>query len=231
LCRLLAETGVSGAPGSHFHKPSLEAWAASYGIERGGASDDETRAAVFAAALEKGRGGTDVFGLRLQRHSFAFFTAQLSIMYPDHGSDRERLEAAFGRTLFIHLTRENKLDQAISYVKAMQSGLWHAAPDGTEIERLSAPADPVYDRAAIAAQLEASCRMEAEWVDWFAQEGITPLKITYDALSADPHAARARVLEVLGVEFEPESAAVPVAKLADAVNQEWAERFRREVPG
>ena len=81
LCRSLAETGLSGAPGSHFHEPSLAAWAAHYEIE-GRATEDETRAAVFAAAMAKGRGGTDVFGLRLQRHSFAYFVEQLGLMYP-----------------------------------------------------------------------------------------------------------------------------------------------------
>ncbi|MEM9343441.1 MAG: Stf0 family sulfotransferase [Pseudomonadota bacterium] len=230
LCRLLEETGVSGAPDSHFHQPSRAAWMEHFGVEER-ATEAETLAAVFARAVEKGRGGTDVFGLRLQRQSFAYFAETLRVMYPGFGTDVDRMEAAFGRTLFIHLTRENKLDQAISYVKAKQSGLWHRAPDGMEIERLSAPAEPVYDRAAIAAQLEASLRMDAEWVDWFSQEGIAPLRIAYDALSEDPHGARASVLDALGVAFEPVGDALPVARLADAVNAEWAKRFRREMPG
>ena len=116
-------------------------------------------------------------------------------------------------------------------MKAKQSGLWHMATDGTEIERLSAPADPVYDREAIADQLEASFRMDAEWAAWFAQERIAPLRITYDALSEDPHGVRAQVLAALGLAYEAERVAVPVAKLADGLNVEWAERFRREVPG
>ena len=34
-------------------------------------------------------------------------------------------------------SRENKLAQAVSLIKAEQTGLWHIAPDGTELERVA----------------------------------------------------------------------------------------------
>ncbi len=135
----------------------------------------------------------------------------------------------FGKTLFVHLTRENRLDQAISYVKAKQSGLWHMAPDGTELERLSEPKEPVYDATAIAAQFALSEQMETEWKAWFSKEKIKPLRVTYGELSAAPYATLGRVLKALGLKSEPrDEVTPPVAKLADATNQEWAERFLLE---
>lgn len=150
LCRLLAATGVAGRPASLFHEPSLDDWRERFGLsgekERG---ERDMLAQIFTSALERGRGGTGLFGLRLQRHSFAFFSEKLAVLHPDRPDDAARLEAAFGPTLFIHLTRLDKIGQAVSYVKAQQSGLWHRASDGTELERLSPPREPVYDAALL----------------------------------------------------------------------------------
>ena len=192
-------------------------------------SRHEALKAAFASAFERGKGNGEIFALRLQHHSFAYFAEQLSLLYPSLFDDKSRFQAAFGRTLFIHLTRKNKLEQAISYVKAAQSGLWHIASDGTELERLSAPREPFYDREMIASQRDAFTQMEAAWQAWFAQEQIEPLQVTYDELSAAPYATLGRVLRAIGLAAEPiDERTPPVAKLADAINREWFERFQCE---
>lgn len=231
LCRLLREVGHAGFPDSHFHEPNLDEWLGCYGFRKEQfRTSKDALTAVFQAALDYGRGTSEIFGLRLQRHSFDFFMEQLNVLYPYLPDDKSRLIAAFGETLFIHLTRESKLDQAISYVKATQSGLWHLAPDGTEIERLSEPKEPVYDAAAISSQLQLFERMEAGWRAWFRNEGIEPLRVTYEELSAAPNMTLARVLEALGLEHEQIAAiAPPTVKLADTTNREWAERFQQEL--
>lgn len=233
LCRLLAATGVAGRPGSLFHEPSLAAWLAYYDLDADSfSSRTESLRAIFRAARDKGRGGTDVLGLRLQRGSFAFFMQQLAILYPNRASDRARIEAAFGRTLFVHLTRPDKLDQAISITRAEQSGLWHRAPDGTEIERLAPPQEPVYDGAAIGAHLRQLTAYDRDWRAWFDAEGIAPHRITYDALSTDPAGTLADLLLSLGLDPAAASGIEPdVAKLADATNRAWRERFLAETPG
>jgi LPS sulfotransferase NodH len=230
LCRLLREVGNAGFPESHFHAPSLEKWLGHYGL---GQTEFSTRQdalkAVLKSAQERGRGASDIFGLRLQRHSFDFFIEQLCVLYPSLPNDNSRIDAAFGKTLFVHLTRENKLDQAISYVKAKQSGLWHMAPDGTELERLSEPKEPIYDATAIAAQLALSEQMETDWKAWFAKEQIKPMQVTYGELSAAPYATLGRILKALGLESGTrDEVTPPVAKMADATNREWAKRFRSE---
>jgi len=230
LCQLLQESGIAGIPESYFHEPSLEKWLGNYELQN---VEFKTRhdalKAVFNSAYKHGKGACDIFGLRLQRHSFGFFMKQLSSLYPSLSSDKLRIEAAFGNTLFIHLSRENKLDQAISYVKAKQSGLWHMASDGTELERLSPPKTLVYDPAAISAQLALSEQMETEWEAWFAKEQISPLRVTYNELSVAPYATLTRILQTLGLECEPrKEGKPPVAKLADETNHIWAERFQSE---
>lgn len=70
LCKLLAATGISGNPGSYFHRPSIAEWLA-YFEPAADASRPEADilATIFRAAIAKGSGDTSMFGLRLQRHS------------------------------------------------------------------------------------------------------------------------------------------------------------------
>lgn len=237
MCRLLAQTGLAGRPGSHFHEPSLTAWRGYYGLAENPqipARDD--LAAIFRAAIATGRGDGGVFGLRLQRHSAPFFFDQLAALHPDQSSDRARIEAAFGRTAFLHLTRADKLEQAISYIIADQSGLWHRHADGAELERLSAPAAPAYDAERITRQIAIFERDEADWRRWFQREGIAPLTIGYDDLAADPRSALRAALQGIGFGAEAAAAAADrarpdTAKLSDNTNREWAARFRKDYCG
>lgn len=231
LCKLLSATGVAGHPGSHFHEPSQEAWLAYFGLPVvAGEAEPVTLRRVFAAAIHKGRGGTDVYGLRLQRHSFDFFMEKLAVLHAGLATDLERLNEAFGETLFIHLIRQDKVEQAVSYVKAEQSGLWHRAPDGTELERLSEPREPQYDFEAIKAEYDRFTGFDRDWLSWFEHQRIQPLRITYEDLSTDPLRELARILTRLGLDAQKAEGVMPgVAKLADAVSAEWTARFRNEL--
>ncbi len=230
LCRMLREIGHAGFPDSHFHEPSLEKW---LGYHRLNADDfdksEDVLRAIFDAAHQTGCAGSGIFGLRLQRRSFDFFMQQLKVLHPSCDGDKARVEREFGRTLFIHLTRQSKLDQAISVVKATQTGLWHKAPDGTELERNGAAQEPVYDATAISAEMAVFVKADEDWKLWFAAQDIKPLRISYDDLSADPYAQLSRIVAALGLAYEPaDKTVVPVAKLSDNVSREWADRFRSE---
>ena len=230
LCRMLTDTGVAGAPNSHFHKPSLAAWARAHKVDvPAPPAEVEALPRILLAARQTGRGGTDVFGARIQQESFAFFRDQLAVLYPEEGDDLGRITAAFGTTKIFYLTRGDKVGQAVSVVKAQQTGLWHQAPDGTEIERLTPPAEPVYDGAALKEAYDGFLAREAGWAAWFDAEGIAPVRITYEALSEDPIGRLRDVLAAIGQDPAVADEVEPgTAKLADAVSQQWVERFREE---
>lgn len=230
LCKLLAATDISGKPESYFHTPSADNWAKTLDLTlTDAASEQEAIADIFEAVRAKGRGNTSIFGLRLQRHSVDYFLQKLAKLHPDNPTDLLRFEAAFGRTAFIHLTRMDKVEQAVSYLKAEQTGLWHQAPDGTELERISPPAPPQYDAAAIQERYDRFQAFDRGWTRWFTAEGIHPIRITYEALSADPIGTLRDLLDQLGLERMAASGVTPmVAKLADHTNADWATRFRAE---
>ncbi len=232
MCRLLAATGKSGNPDSHFHSPSVSDWMGYYEISPDKfANDLDLLTAIFQAARNRGTGNTGIFGLRLQRQSFEYFMQKLRVLCAGDpaDSDADHILNYFGKTLFIHLTRRNKLEQAISLVKATQTGLWHKAPDGTELERLSAEQELNYDASAIVRHLAELTDMDAHWVSWFAGQGMKPLRISYEDLSDDPEGMLTKILEHLGVDQgHARGIEVPVAKLADETNKLWASRFLAE---
>ncbi|MEH6675719.1 Stf0 family sulfotransferase [Phenylobacterium sp.] len=230
LCRLLAETGVAGKPASHFHEPALAEWTRRLGVEPdAAASEREVVEACIHAALARGRSDNGLFGLRLQRPSFDFFFSRLALVHADERSERARFEGVFGRTLFIHLFRADKVDQAVSCLKAEQTGLWHVAADGSDLERVGPPRAPEYDGQKLQGWVKAMTGYDRDWNAWFDAEAITPVRIAYDDLSADPKGAVRRVLEALALDPAPADRVSPsVRKMADDTNRDWAARFRAE---
>jgi len=231
LCKLLEATGKSGIPDSYFHNPSLSGWLKSHELcSDDFASDRDALSEIINSARKRGTGDTGIFGLRLQRGSFDFFMQQITMRQPGCKSDVERIQAEFGNTLFIYLARQSKLEQAISRVKAVQTGLWHKAADGTEMERQSDPKEPYYDAEAISRNLAELTALDEAWLNWFDQQRLLPLKLSYDELSHNPAAVLARVLRELGLD-ETMAHAInpPVAKLADATNRIWAEYYSAQM--
>ena len=230
LCKLLGATGVAGNPASWFYDPSVGDWLDELDVvPQPEATERQILDVVFRAAIARGSGGKGPFGLRQQGDSFPFLFEKLALLSPQETTDAGRFQKVFGATLFIHLTRRDKVDQAVSYLKAEQTGLWHVAPDGSELERVSPHREPVYDAEKLRACFEMVTAYDCVWNDWFSREQINPFRISYDDLAADPIGTLRDVLGSLGLERLAANDVTPgVRKLADRTNHEWAERFRVE---
>lgn len=229
LCKMLAATGIAGNPESLFYRPCLDDWMTRLNVEPKGTTERELLESIIRAAIQKGRGKTPVFGLRQQRPSFSFLCEKLAILHSEAMTDLERLERTFGPTQFIYLSRSDKLPQAISYLKAQQTGLWHVATDGSELERTAASQEPQYDAFRIRECLTALTAYDEGWNEWFAHEGIEPIRISYDELSDAPVAALRMLLGRLGLNPEVANGVVPtVRKMADAISEDWISRFRSD---
>lgn len=231
LCSLLFASGVAGNPKSYFHKPVVREWLEHFELSPDeSASEAEILQLIFNAAKSRGTVGTGLFGLRMQRPSFRFFIEQLNLLHPGLSTDKQRIEAEFGNTCFIHLTRLDKVAQAVSLLKAEQTGLWHVARDGSELERLSAPQLPSYNAEAIRQHVTVLSSYERCWAEWFSSEKIEPYRITYEALSSDSQGTVIHLLSHLGVDCSAAADIVPgVTRMSDSVSREWVERFRTEL--
>jgi LPS sulfotransferase NodH len=231
LCDLLTATKTAGNPDSFYRRQSISWWAKEWNLpDREAMSRTDFELAYLNAAIRAGKGGTVIFGLRLMRENLEELQAILGRIFPRLASGKARFEKTFGKLLYIHLSREDKLAQAISLVKAEQTGLWHIAPDGSEIERLAPPQEPRYDFERIkreAARLEND---DAAWAAWFREQRITPLSVSYERLSANPAAILASICQALGVQAPKAHDIRPgVAKLADETSLDWMRRYRLEL--
>ena len=231
LCKMLTATACAGVPESYFHTPSVADWLKEYGLRQAGYPNSVAALrAVFAQVSKQGRGATQLFGLRVQRPSFAFLVQHMALLFPEAKTDLARFEAAFGRTRFVHLTRQDKLAQAVSMVRAEQTGLWHRHADGRELERLAPASAPIYDRLAIAQKMALLAGYDRSWLDWFEREQIDPLRIEYEDLAANPEAVLWQVMQELGCDPAAAARVVPqTAKLSDRLSAEWMARFSADI--
>jgi LPS sulfotransferase NodH len=125
---------------------------------------------------------------------------------------------------WIHIRREDLVAQAVSYVKADQSGVFAISGRAPRLRR------PVYfDDGALVEAFERVRDGARLWSDFFTRSGITPIAVTYEELDADYEGTVARVLSELG--FTDVAVPPPIhRRQADEVNAAWAARFRSMHP-
>ena len=215
LCALLRASGVAGWPESWFRAADRADWAVEWRAAPGFGG-------YLAAARVAGRHAGSVFGLRMMGENLGDLLGDLAVMIPLPTGDRQRLSDALGVTQYIHLYRRNLVAQAVSRLRAEVSGIWHPG-----IEEAAQPVQPSYDFAAIRGFVGAARAENAGWERWFSTQGITPLKVDYEDLAADPAGVAGRVLDHLGLTAAHRLTA-PNRRMADATSALWAARFRAE---
>ena len=230
LCDLLHDTGVAGNPHSFFRREDFAEWAEEFNVPVAEWPDHQAfDQSYLEAAVKYGTGTTQLFGMRLMWESLGDLSFRLENLFPGLPGDSARFQAAFGLPVYLHLSREDKVAQAVSRCKAQQTGLWHVDADGTERERIKAGGTPSYDGKELAKLLTELEDHDAAWARWFTRQGLVPVSITYEMLSSDPQATLALVLSALGQdETIAETVEPRTARLADKESREWADRFRAE---
>lgn len=224
LCRWLWATGRVGAPKEYLNPMQVRDWTVRAGGVRGwlhrplvgpavgvagrGAWDDPRVREHLAAVRARRTGSTGWFGLKLHWHHAARW-------FVDPGRD---LDAFLPVDRWVRMRRDDRLAQAVSWTRALQTGRWAAH------QRAWAPAR--YDRAAITARLADLETAEAGWDALLA--GRRVLDVRHEALVADPEATIRRVLAFLDVPHA-DRVTIPAAPLrpqADATNAAWIARHR-----
>lgn len=122
---------------------------------------------------------------------------------------------------WVRITRRDEVRQAISFVRAAQTESWNS--------NMAATSTPVYDADAIAAALRRIDDENESWDRHLARLGVEPLRVTYEALVADPDSVVRRILDSVGasVDTVPPAGTRPQS---DETNREWARRFLAERP-
>jgi trehalose 2-sulfotransferase len=249
LCHALDETGVAGHPEEYFEAlrrsglprrpheyfdPSRHANI----IERlafrempDGAAEPnplwhpDTYDQYLAWALEQGTTANGVFGAKLMWGYLGDFSQLLRGIEGMEGRPLgELLARSFPGLRYIRISRENKVRQAISLWKAVQTQAWKR--EAGEVAR-SGTQQPVFSFRAINYLVRQLTAHDASWDAYFLGLGYEPLSISYEELAESTDAVIARVLEHLGIKAPGgrRPAAPRLSVQADEVSEEWVRRF------
>jgi LPS sulfotransferase NodH len=164
-----------------------------------------------------------VFGTKVMWLYMADLQERLAEL-PGFGAleDAQRLAGLLGDVRYVHVTRADRVAQAVSMWRAVQTRAWRA-DTGEAVE-------PVYSFAGIAHLVELLGAGDRAWDGWFEREEIEPLHVEYDDLAADPAGTLHRTLTFVGVagEFAGEPPVPSMRRQSGQQSREWAERYRRE---
>ncbi|MGN9763869.1 Stf0 family sulfotransferase [Micromonospora sp. SD12] len=233
LLGLLESTGVAGRPQAYFRSPDESLWADRWRLPRT-ADGGFDHADFVRAALAAGRTDNGVFGAKLMWGTLEELLARLAASHPDlAGDDVALLGRAFGRTGFVFLRRDDVLAQAVSRLRAEQTGEWFLGGSGEISGDAGTGRAPRFDADGIRHYLDEIGEHNAAWEQWFASRGIRPHVVRYEELTEDMAATTRRILDFLRLDV-PEDAFAIVPRhrrQADELNRQWIERYRAEVSG
>ena len=217
LCEALEATAVAGRPREYFEaiketglprRPREYFWgvrspevlrllpddAQLNGFEPASEWSRHDYARYLAASLTEGTSPNGVFGAKLMWGYFGDFM-ELMRGIPRFAAmgDGSLLAAAFPGLRYVFVSRNDKVRQAVSLWRALQTGAWRSEHDGANPD-----ARVVYSFDAIDHLLDQLRRSEDAWRGFFFRTGQRPLTLLYEdvpAISRGPYDASSTTSE------------------------------------
>jgi trehalose 2-sulfotransferase len=205
LCLTLWETGVLGAPWEYFNYDTEKRFM--YSRLAAQSPGDYLRKLTACRTSRNG-----VFGVKAHFRHFEVALRE----YPP-------LIEVMRDVKFVYINRRDKVAQAVSLARALQTGAWFTFSKADKFPLF-------YSREFIDECLEEVRRQALSWIMWFREHRVTPLTVHYESLLADPAATVANVASYVGVELDA-TARLPIPRLAkqsDGINQDWCTRYRQD---
>ena len=150
---------------------------------------------------------------------------RLSVIHLDErGTPLDLLESFFGNTRFVHIKRDDVLAQAVSWLRAEQTGTWHVDDPSVPAEETGPTRFDYHELRRYASLIESH---NAAWTSWFADVGVEPYVLKYEDLDADRVGTTRSLLQFLGLRF-PARVTITASnvRMADDVTSEWKERYK-----
>lgn len=213
----LSATACAGRPNQFFLAKYEQKFAQKHGVRSadfGGYVRGIVRSASSANA---------VFGFKLMSWYLDAFLGRLrgtGIFGGPNQSDLQILRFAFPRLQFVQIVRTNKLRQAISKARALQSGVWKVKGEGH-----GAPED--FDAELIDQCLRDIERDEQTWSRFFDRNAVLPFQVQYEQLCSDYVATIRSVFDFLDIRLpnKVQIGAPVTVRQSDAASAEWERRY------
>jgi trehalose 2-sulfotransferase len=264
VCQALKDTGVAGRPEEYFEAlehsgrprrpeeyfsgvddPSIRNQLS----RRGLADEPPARSPLWSRtaydryldwAMEQGTTPNGVFGAKLMWGYLGDFVSLLRNV-PEYRDLplADLLPAVFPDVTFVRVVRANKVRQAVSLWKAVQTATWRqegendpfSAPEDTDVPPYKSFLDehlPAlrFNYNAISHLVAQVLRDEARWDAFFEHVRIKPVLVLYENFAADYEASTLNVLGRLGLEPPDGFKVEPRMKSqSDGLNDDWARRY------
>jgi LPS sulfotransferase NodH len=189
-------------------------------------------------ATEQGTTPNGVFGAKLMWGYFGDFVSLLREIPPYRELPiQELLPAVFPELCYVRVVRANKVRQAVSLWKAVQTATWRQEEMGDPDEgQIADAADPdaanghgprlKFHFHAIEHLLDQILAHEACWDAFFEHAGIKPHVVVYEDFVENYEQTAIEVLDYIGVEApEKFSFHRKMKRQTDDINRRWARRF------
>lgn len=217
LCEALRNTGLAGRPGEYFWRDNERKRRHEWG--------SATYAAYLDHLFEHTMTDNGVFGAKIMWGHWSQFVGRLRQLpgCQDLGV-MDLLATVFPNLHFIAITRRNKVRQAISLYRAVQTQQWSLFNESVR------PNPPPYDRAAIEDHRQEILRQENGWQRFFTENGLRPYTVVYEELALAYEATALDVLRFLDVALSKNVQFGPrfLRRQADRLTAQWERRYYQE---
>ena len=215
LCEALRNTGLAGNPDEYFGPMHVSRWNDLWHTQ----TDREYLQRVF----EQGTGPNHIFGTKVMRLYWQDFLTQLRKVEDTPAlSENDLLETLFPNLKYIWITRQNKVRQAVSWLKFLQGTAWYWKNEAPQrLENLKFSSQVIDDF------LQQTAIHESAWLEFFDQARVKPRIVVYEALAEDYEETAKGVLDFLGVDHTHSLrfGKRRMRKQADSLSDAWVQRY------
>lgn len=221
LCHALWSTGAVGAPREYLNPAQIRDWTLRLGPTAtrlrhlpliGPASalaalpPGEAALGRYLSGIRARRSGpTGWFGLKIHHHHYARWFRSLP---PEH---------VLGPARWIWLRRRDRVGQAISWTRALQTARWASHEPGL--------APPRYRPRSLRRALDSLALADNSWAAFFSSSDRPVLTVSYEQLIEDPSSVVNRILSFLGEPPVTDLAPPALERQADPRTERWRQRF------
>lgn len=251
LCEALSNTGLAGYPKEYFEalratglpRRPREYFTALDDPEVIELGEDSSRsddgavqlplqatldyAEYLGHVLKEGTTPNGVFGAKVMWGYFGDFISNLrDIPAYKEPPVPELLSTIFPNLHYIWVTRLDKVRQAISLWRAIQTSTWRK--DELSSQPAHQQRDLRFHFGAIDHLVQQIEEHERAWQHFFDDAAIQPYRVIYEDLAANYEATTLQILRYLGIPLaeHPMFGELPLKRQADALSEEWVERYR-----
>jgi LPS sulfotransferase NodH len=218
LCEAIHRTGMAGYPQEYAVAEEVQTWRDYHRCS--------AHVQYFHQFVARGSTSNGIFGAKLMWTQVLGLCEDIRrYLYVREGSRHEVLCRLVGEVSYVALLRRDRLRQAISLVRAMQTNIW-----SRKRGELDSTPPVTYDRGAIEWALRKIDHEKASWDAHIRESGTIPLAIYYEDFGDDSREVVGQIVRWLGAGEPPVSAPRrSLVRQSDEITDEWVQRYLSEL--